>query len=103
MKPMKRVMSILLAALVLGAGPALPAGAAGDDCGALPSSAQKARTCNPQQQCLAQVEGALKGQALESARKDCQRLPTTGTCYGPETYNPQAECRDRQGGGKKKK
>jgi hypothetical protein len=91
---MKRVVLCLLVSTTLGAAPAL---AQPTDCGALPSAAQRARTCNPQQQCLAQVEGKLKGPALEAARKDCQRLPTSGTCYGPETFNPQAECREQQG------
>ena len=90
---MMRVVLPVLAALAL---TALPALAQSSDCGALPSSAQKAHTCNPQQQCLAQVEGKLKGPALDSARKDCQRLPTSGTCYGPDTFNPQAECREAQ-------
>ena len=84
---------LLVAALALAA---LPAAAQPRDCGSLPATAQKARTCNPQQECVAQVEGKLKGPALDSARKDCQRLPTSGTCYGPETYNPQAECREAQ-------
>jgi hypothetical protein len=91
---MKRVIPLLLACLAV---TALPALGQPSDCGALPTSAQKARTCNPQQQCLAQVEGKLTGPALESARKDCQRLPTSGTCYGPDTFNPQAECREQQG------
>ena len=91
---MTRVLVLSLAALALAA---LPAAAQPKDCGALPSSAQKARTCNPQQECLAQMESKMKGFALDSARKDCQRLPTTGTCYGPDTYNPQAECREQQG------
>ena len=43
------------------------------------------------------MQRSLKGPALESARRDCERLPASGTCYGPETYNPQAECRERQG------
>jgi len=90
---MKRVLPLLLAALALTAVPAL---AQPTDCGALPNSAQKARTCNPQEQCLTQVEGKLKGPALDSARKDCQRLPTSGTCYGPDTFNPQAECKEKQ-------
>ena len=94
---MTRVLLLLVAALALAT---LPAAAQPKDCGALPNSAQKARTCNPQQECVAQVEGKLKGPALESARKDCQRLPTSGTCYGPDTFNPQAEC--REGPGKKK-
>jgi hypothetical protein len=91
---MTRVLFLVLAAAAL---TALPALAQPTDCGSLPTSAQRARTCNPQQQCLAQVEGKLKGAALESARKDCQHLPTSGTCYGPDTFNPQAECREQQG------
>jgi hypothetical protein len=89
---MSRVVLLLLA-LVLAAG---SVAAQSQDCSRLPTAAQRARTCNPQQQCLAQVERSLKGPALESGRRDCQRLPTSGTCYGPETYNPQAECRERQ-------
>ena len=91
-------MKLLALSLVLLAGlalTALPAAAQPRDCGSLPTSAQKARTCNPQQECIGQVESKLKGQALDAARRDCQRLPTGGTCYGPDTYNPQAECRDR--------
>ena len=91
---MTRVLLLVLAAIALAA---LPAAAQPKDCGSLPTSAQKARTCNPQQECLAQMESKMKGFALDSARKDCQRLPTSGTCYGPETYNPQAECREGQG------
>jgi len=91
---MTRVLVLLFAAMALAA---LPAAAQPKDCGSLPSSAQKARTCNPQQECVAQVEGKLKGAALDSARKDCQRLPTSGTCYGPDTFNPQADCREGQG------
>lgn len=92
---MRRAVSILFASLLLAA--ALPAAAQSPDCSSLPASAQKARTCNPQQECVAQVERSLKGPARESARRDCQRLPASGTCYGPETYSPQAECRERQG------
>jgi hypothetical protein len=91
---MTRVLLLALAATALAA---LPAAAQPKDCGSLPTSAQKARTCNPQQECLAQMETKMKGFALDSARKDCQRLPTSGTCYGPDTFNPQAECREAQG------
>ena len=86
---------LLLASLLLAG--ALPAAAQSQDCSSLPASAQRARSCSPRQECLAQVERRLKGSALESARRDCQRLPASGTCYGPETYSPQAECRERQG------
>ena len=90
---MRRVAWTLLASL-LAAAPL--AAAQPQDCASLPSSAQRTRTCNPQRECMAQVERTLKGPAMESGRKDCQRLPTSGTCFGPETYNPQADCRERQ-------
>jgi hypothetical protein len=90
---MRRVIWLLVAALLL---TALPTAAQAPDCSNLPASAQRARICNPQRECMAQVERSLKGPAMESGRRDCQRLPTSGTCYGPEMYNPQAECRDRQ-------
>jgi hypothetical protein len=89
---MRLAVSILFASLLL----ALPASAQTQECSKLPASAQRARACNPRQECLAQVERSLKGPALESGRRDCQRLPTSGTCYGPETYSPQAECQERQ-------
>lgn len=91
---MNRVTWILLVAVLLLAPLAVPAH--GQECSSLPASAQRARTCNPQQECVAKIEARLKGPALDAARKDCQRLPTAGTCYGPGTYNPQAECRERQ-------
>jgi hypothetical protein len=96
---MRGVMWAVFAALLLGALPVHvgTVAAQGRDCASLPTTAQKARTCSPQAECLAQVERSLKGQALDASRRDCQRLPTSGTCYGPETYNPQAECRERQG------
>jgi len=95
---MSRALSILFASLLLTT--AVPVVAWSQDCSSLPASAQRARSCNPQQECVAQVERSLKGPARDSGRRDCQRLPTSGTCYGPETYSPQAECRER--GGKKK-
>jgi len=88
-------LTLLLAAVVVLALTALPAAAQPKDCGSLPTSAQRSHTCNPQQECVAKVESKLKGPALDAARRDCQRLPSSGTCYGPETYNPQAECRER--------
>lgn len=91
---MTRVMILVGAWLLLAP---LPAVAQPRDCGSLPASAQRARSCNPQQECVIKVEQRLKGPALDAARRDCQRLPTGGTCYGPETYNPQVECRERQG------
>jgi hypothetical protein len=90
---MKRVVWTLLASLLTLAS---PTAAQPQDCASLPTSAQRTRTCNPQHECMAQVERTLRGTALESGRRDCQRLPTSGTCFGPETYNPQADCRERQ-------
>lgn len=91
---MRRVVWVVFASLLA---TVAPASAQSRDCASLPTSAQKARSCSPRQECVAKVEGSLKGPALEAGRRDCQRLPTSGTCYGPETYNPQAECRERQG------
>jgi hypothetical protein len=88
---MKRVRAIVVASILLA-----PLAAAAQDCATLPTSAQRARTCNPRQECVGQVEQRLKGQALDAARRDCQRLPTAGTCYGPETFNPRAECLARR-------
>jgi hypothetical protein len=92
----RRARSIVLASLL-----AVPAAAWAQDCSNLPATAQRARQCNPQQECMAKVEQRLKGPALDAARRDCARLPPAGTCYGPETYSPQAECRERQGGRRK--
>jgi hypothetical protein len=89
-------ISILFASLLVAG--LLPGPAGAQDCSKLPATAQRARPCSPRQECVAQVERSLRGPALESARRDCQRLPAAGTCYGPETYSPQAECRARQGG-----
>jgi hypothetical protein len=94
---MTRLAAVLFAALLA---IALPSAAQAQDCSKLPTAAQRARTCNPQQECMAQVQRTLKGPALESGRRDCQRLPTSGTCYGPDTYSPQAECLARQGKGR---
>jgi hypothetical protein len=93
----RRARSIVFASWLL----AVPAVAWAQDCSNLPATAQRARQCNPQQECLAKLEQRLKGPALEAARRDCARLPPSGTCYGPETYSPQAECRERQGGRRK--
>ena len=72
---------------------ALPApGAGATACDALPTSAQRARSCNPREECLRLSRKDLKAGALEAARADCERLPTAGTCFGPDVYNPQAEC-----------
>lgn len=96
---MRREMWAVFAALLLSALPVdvRSVAAQGQDCASLPTTAQKARSCSPRAECLAQVERSLKAPALDATRRDCQRLPTSGTCYGPETYNPQAECRERQG------
>jgi len=96
MSPSRRVSLLLLSLLAPGL---LGAPAAAQDCSKLPATAQRARPCSPRQECVAQVERSLRGPALESARRDCQRLPASGTCYGPETYSPQAECQARQGRG----
>ena len=73
----------------------LAVGAAAD-CSSLPTSALKPRPCNPREQCLRLISKGLEGQALEATKRDCQRQPASGICHGPDTYNPQAECRAEQ-------
>ena len=62
------------------------------DCRSLPASALKPRACSPRDECLRLIPRDLQGQALEAARRDCQRQPASGICHGPERYNPQAAC-----------
>ncbi|MBI2205347.1 MAG: hypothetical protein HYU41_15975 [Candidatus Rokubacteria bacterium] len=69
---------------------------AANDCDALPRSALKTRTCNPQAECLAKVPRDVKGPAREARQRECSRLPTSGVCHGPDRYDPQAECRERR-------
>jgi len=90
---MKLLALALAAALSIAPAAAL---AQSRDCDALPTSAQRPRPCNPQQECLAKMQKTLAGQTLVSAQEGCRRMPTSGTCYGPETYDPQAECRRQQ-------
>jgi uncharacterized protein len=77
---MKSRVLLLIAGLLLVAAPV--AAAPSKDCG-------KARTCNPQAECLKQAERALKDGALDAARRDCSRMPTKGTCYAQS-----ADCQD---------
>ena len=88
-------LSMLALAIVLLLAPAAEA-ADPVDCSRLPSSARRPRPCNPQQECLSLIRGDVKGPSLEAARANCARLPTSGTCYGPNAYNPQAECLEKQ-------
>lgn len=39
--------------------------------------------CNPQAECLARAK-KLSGPAAEAARRDCSRMPTSGTCFSPD-------------------
>ena len=69
-----RLVPILATTLLV----ATPAAAQGkDEC-----SGGRGRACNPQQECMAQAERKLKGSALDAARRDCNRMPTSGTCFG---------------------
>jgi hypothetical protein len=89
---MRRAAGIAVGVLL---GSATLASAAAD-CGSLPTSALRTRSCNPQAECLAAIAKDAKPEEAEARRKQCSRLPTTGVCHGPETYNPQAECRQQQ-------
>ena len=44
--------------------------------------------CNPQAECLARAS-TLQGAAAVAARRDCGRMPTSGTCFSPD--NAQAD------------
>jgi hypothetical protein len=76
---MKRLLSALAVALLLLATPL--AHAAGRD------GERKPYDCNPQKECLARAAG-LKGAAAEAAKRDCRRMPTSGTCYGAPVDRP---------------
>jgi hypothetical protein len=66
------------------------------DCSSLPTSALRTRPCNPQAECLSAIPEDLRGAQADARRKECRRLPTSGVCHGPDTYDPQAECRQQQ-------
>ena len=39
--------------------------------------------CNPQAECLERAN-RLQGPAAAAARRDCGRMPTSGTCFSPD-------------------
>jgi hypothetical protein len=87
---MKAALSLVAVGLLVVSAPF--AHAAGRDDGA-----RKPYPCNPQQECLARA-ARLKGAAAEAAKRDCSRMPTTGTCYGAPADTPG----DRSERGRKK-
>ena len=87
---MKAVISAFAIALLVGTAPF--AHGAGRDNGG-----RKPYACNPQQECMARAAG-LKGAAAEAAKRDCSRMPTSGTCFGAPADVPG----DRSERGKKK-
>jgi hypothetical protein len=52
----------------------------------------KPYACNPQAECLARA-ASLEGAAAAAARRDCGRMPTTGTCFSQD----DAQSADRAG------
>lgn len=80
----------VVASMILGA---VTIASADNHCDSLPTSALRTRPCNPQEECLKAIPKDAKDPQLEARKKECSRLPTSGVCHGPETYNPQAECR----------
>lgn len=78
----------IAAALLVAAAPL--AHASGRDGGG-----RKPYPCNPQQECLARA-ARLKGAAADAARRDCGRMPTTGTCYGAPADTPADRSRDQK-------
>ena len=87
---MKAVISALALTLVVVIPPFAYAAGRGND-------GRKPYACNPQKECLAQASG-LKGAAAEAAKRDCARMPTSGTCFGGPDDTPG----DRSERGKKK-
>ncbi len=88
---MKRVVPVLAAMLLLAAAPPFAHAADRGDGG------RKPYACNPQKECMARAAG-LKGAAAEAAKRDCSRMPTSGTCFGAPVDAPA----DRSERGKKK-
>ena len=88
---------LILAVTLLAVAPGVARAQQVQDCTALPTETQRPRVCNPRAECTSQVTLRFQGQSsLQDTQRNCQRMPTAGTCYGPETYNPQAECLARQ-------
>lgn len=84
-------LAVMLLALAPAARPVLA-----QDCDTLPTSAQRPRACNPREECWQRISKDLSGAARGAAARECGRQPTSGICYGPDTYNPQAECRQKK-------
>lgn len=86
---MKRLIFALFAVALVAAPTA--GSAKSRECGA-----QKAKDCNPQQECLKQIERRLKGDKLDRARDDCRRMPTSGNCYSGDIQSDCEEPRRRR-------
>jgi hypothetical protein len=71
---MRGVLPVVALAALLVVAPIAQAGGRGD-------GDRKPYACNPQKECMARAAG-LKGAAAEAAKRDCSRMPTSGTCYG---------------------
>jgi len=71
-----RAALIVVSFALLAAAPTL-AYAGGDARGGKPYK------CNPQAECVARAS-KLQGPAAAAARRDCERMPTSGTCFSPD-------------------
>ncbi|MBI1734098.1 MAG: hypothetical protein HYR51_02885 [Candidatus Rokubacteria bacterium] len=90
-----RLAFMAVTAVVLAFGAPVVAGAA-QSCDALPRSALKTRSCNPQAECRAAISKDARGAARDRRARDCERLPISGVCHGPDRYDPQADCRTQR-------
>ena len=88
---MKNLISVVTISLLVVAAPVAHAAGRGGD------GDRKPYDCNPQKECMARAAG-LKGAAAEAAKRDCNRMPTSGTCYGAPAETPA----DRSERGRKK-
>ena len=72
-----RLVLVALASVLVVATPPLAYAGARDAPGGKPYK------CNPQAECLARAN-KLQGPAADAARRDCNRMPTAGTCFSPD-------------------
>lgn len=95
MMSIPRLPLIAVAAVVLAVGAPVVSDAA-QRCDALPKSALKTRSCNPQAECRAAIPSGVRGPARDKRERECERLPSSGVCHGPDRYDPQADCRTQR-------
>jgi hypothetical protein len=72
-----------------------PADSRERDCETLPASALRPYTCSPRAECLKRIPNNLDPRRLDARQRECNEQPTSGRCFGPESYDPRKDCRER--------